>query len=90
MATVTIDVKTAEWLYDLYNNLEAADTAYKRCQSDQFRMHLKAVKDNQNIQAAYSELKDKIDAATTTNAPQIPIARISPQNSRKSVLVDER
>lgn len=76
MANVTIDVKTAERLYDLFHNVEAADVHYQRCQSDQFRVHVKSVYQNQGVQDAFAALRTSIDAASkqqdATKASQSP------------------
>ena len=80
MADITISRKVAEQLYDLYNNVSAADAHYQRCQSDNFRLHVKAVYQNAGVSAAFDELKQKIDGA---NAPE------TAAKGRRSVLTDE-
>lgn len=61
--TVTIDLKTAERIYDLYRNCEAADTAYKSCQSTQFRNHIQGVYKAPNVEKAFAELQRLIEEA---------------------------
>lgn len=61
--TITIDLKTAERIYDLYRNCEAADTAYKSCQSTQFRAHLQGVYKAPNVEKAFNELQSLIETA---------------------------
>lgn len=63
MATITINTKQAEKLFDLYNNVVAADAHYQRCQSDQFRVHIKSVYQNAGVQQAFEALRAEIDAA---------------------------
>lgn len=62
--TITIDVKTAERLLELYRNCEAADSAFKTCQSVQFRNHIQSVYKAQNIESAFETLNQKLVAAS--------------------------
>ena len=54
---ITIDKAMAEQLYDLYHNVEAADAHYKRCQSDNFRVHIKSVYQNDGVRQAFESLR---------------------------------
>lgn len=81
MADITISRAVAEQLYDLYNNVSAADAHYQRCQSDNFRVHVKGVYQNKGIENAFAELRQKIDEAS--NASE------SAAKGRKSVLTDD-
>lgn len=60
-ATVTIPVATANYLYDLYRNIESADAHFHRCQSDNFRQHVVSVYNAANVRNAFSLLKSAID-----------------------------
>lgn len=60
---ITIDIKTAEKLVELYKNCEAADAAFKSCQSVQFRTHIQGVYTAPNVAAAFEALQQKIDTA---------------------------
>ena len=82
MAGITIDKQTAERLFDLYNNVAAADAHYQRCQSDNFRMHVRAVYQNKGVEDAFAELKDKIYAEQSAKAVE------SAPKARRSVLTD--
>ena len=82
MADITISREVAKQLYDLYNNVSAADAHYKRCQSDNFRVHIKAVYQSMAIESAYAELKAALDEAEKANTPE------TPRNARKSVLTN--
>lgn len=62
---ITIDKAMAEQLYDLYHNVEAADAHYKRCQSDNFRVHIKSVYQNEGVRQAFESLRAKIDSENT-------------------------
>lgn len=59
---ITIDIKTAEKIAELYTNCEAADAAFQSCQSVQFRNHIQSVYKAPNVVAAFTELQQKIDA----------------------------
>ena len=63
--TISITKECAEKLFDLYANVEAADAHYKRCQSDNFRIHVQSVYKNAGVAAAFAELKSQIDAGET-------------------------
>lgn len=82
MANISIDVKTAEQLYDLFHNVEAADAHYQRCQSDQFRVHIKAVYQNAGVSKAFETLRSLIDDAAAAPVKADKAA----QSPRKSVL----
>lgn len=82
-AAITIDTRTAEKLFDLYNNVAAADAHYQRCQSDQFRLHVKAVYQNAKVQQAFEELHTLIKNAQAEPAHPEKVAA-----PRKSVLGD--
>lgn len=84
MANVTLDLKTAQQLYDLFHNVEAADLHYKRCQSDQFRVHVKSVYQNEGVQHAFESLRSLLDVAEAEPAKATRAA----QSPRKGVLGD--
>lgn len=67
--TITITKKQAEQLFDLYNNVYAADSHYKRCQSDQFRVHVQSVYKHDGVREAFESLRAKIDAAEAAPEP---------------------
>ena len=79
---VTIDTKTAEGLLELYRNVESADAVYKRCQSDQFRLHVKAVMQNDSVKQAFEQLKQKTEQITV-ESQQIGTASKSAQKGRR-------
>ena len=70
MANITITKETAEKLYDLFQNVETADAHYQRCQSDNFRLHVKAVYQNAGVSGAFEELHQQIEAAQEDDAPR--------------------
>lgn len=76
MANITIDKATADALFDLFNNVEAADTHYKRCQSDEFRVHVQSVYKNPGVSGAFEKLRKLIEKANepekVTKAPESP------------------
>ena len=59
--TITIPVDHARWLLDLYNNIEAADAHFQRCQSDLFRSHLEACYKAPLVRAAFDDLRALIE-----------------------------
>ena len=61
--TVTIDTATAERLYSLFENIEAADAAFKSCQSVQFRAHVSSVYKAHNVASAFEKLQSAINDA---------------------------
>jgi len=70
MANITIPRDVAEKLYDLYNNVASADSHYQRCQSDNFRLHVKSVYQNKGVADAFAALKGKLESAdSTADAP---------------------
>lgn len=79
MADITISRAVAEQLYDLYNNVSAADAHYQRCQSDNFRLHVQSVYKNAGVSGAFEALKQKIDGASSPETAA---------KGRKSVLTD--
>ena len=82
---VTIDTKTAEGLLELYRNVESADAVYKRCQSDQFRLHVKAVMQNDSVKQAFEQLREKTEhSQITAEGQQIGTASKSAQKGRRS------
>lgn len=85
MADITIPRAVAEQLYELYNNVSAADAHYKRCQSDNFRMHIKGVYQSKAIDEAFAALKEALaeKPAETVNTPR------SAEMRRRSVLSRE-
>ena len=85
MTNITIPRAVAEQLYELYNNVSAADAHYKRCQSDNFRMHIKGVYQSKAIDDAFSALKDALDEKPAEAAP---VSR-SAETRRRSVLSRE-
>lgn len=80
-AKITLTTSQAERLFDLYNNVSAADAHYQRCQSDQFRVHVKAVYQNAGVQQAFEELR-----ALIVNAQAEPAQPEKVAAPRKSVL----
>lgn len=68
MANITIPRSVAEQLYELYHNVESADAHYKRCQSDNFRVHVKSVYQSKAIENAFADLKNALDSAETEDA----------------------
>lgn len=84
MPKISLDKKVAEQLYELFHNVEVADSHYKRCQSDQFRMHVQSVYKNKGVSDAFEALQTAIDAAEVEPAPKKAAA--SPQEARKGVL----
>lgn len=82
MANISISRSTAQQLYELYNNVAVADVHYKRCQSDNFRMHIKSVYQSNAIENAFEELKAALDEPEKANVPE------TRSNARKSVLTD--
>lgn len=78
---ITIDRETAEKLYDLYNNIVAADAHYKRCQSDNFRMHVKSVYQAKTVETAFETLKTQLDEADDAES-----ALTALKKTRKGVL----
>lgn len=74
MANITISTEMAEKLLELYDNVVMADAHYQRCQSDNFRLHIKSVYQNAGISGAFTELDALIKADT------------APQKGRKGVL----
>lgn len=80
-ANITLTTSQAERLFDLYNNVAAADAHYQRCQSDQFRVHVKAVYQNAGVQQAFEELHALIENARAEPAQPEKVAA-----PRKSVL----
>lgn len=77
MADITISREVAEQLYDLYHNVELADTHYKRCQSDNFRLHVCDVYKNANVAGAFATLKSQLDKPA------------EPSKGRRSVLTSD-
>ena len=55
--TVTIPIDKARCLLDLYNNIEAADAHFQRCQSDLFRQHMAAVYKAPLVASAFEALR---------------------------------
>ena len=84
MPKISLDKKVAEQLYELFHNVEVADSHYKRCQSDQFRMHVQSVYKNAGVNDAFEALRTAIDAADVEPAPKK--AATSSQETRKGVL----
>lgn len=80
-AKITLTTSQAERLFNLYNNVAAADAHYQRCQSDQFRLHVKAVYQNAKVQQAFEELHELIENAQAEPAQPEKVAA-----PRKSVL----
>lgn len=78
---ITISKETAEKLYDLYQNVTAADAHYLRCQSDNFRLHVSSVSQNAGVAAAFAELRQQIDEARKEND-----GSTAPQKGRRGVL----
>lgn len=73
MATKTTNkielmVKQAEDLLTLYDNIEAADSHFKRCQSDLFRNFTMDTVKAQNTESAFAALRQQITAARATEA----------------------
>ena len=62
--TVAITISDARQLYELYQNLEAADAHYQTCQSRGFRDHMQKVYRAANVQSAFAELKSQLDNMT--------------------------
>ena len=58
---VFLPLSMAEKLYELYNNVEAADTHFHTCQSTNFREHVRSVLKAPKIEKAYAELKAQIE-----------------------------
>ena len=83
---ITITKKQAEQLYDLYNNIVAADSHYKRCQSDQFRVHVQSVYKHASVREAFEGLRAKIDLAQEDPAPEEFTKPEKVASPRKSVL----
>ena len=69
--TITLTTSQAERLFDLYNNVFAADSHYKRCQSDQFRVHVQSVYKHDGVREAFESLRAKIDAAEAVPEPEV-------------------
>lgn len=88
MTNITIPRNVAEQLYELYKNVSVADAHYKRCQSDNFRMHIKSVYQNQAVASAYDELQKAFDEA----AEPVAVSEETPKpasSRRRSVLADD-
>lgn len=83
MPDITIPRNVAEKLIDLYTNIEAADAHFQRCQSDNFRLHIKSVYQNPGVKAAFEELQQQIE--TAAKQPEPTRAATKP---RKGVLSD--
>lgn len=81
---ITIDRETAEKLYDLYNNIVAADAHYKRCQGDNFRMHVKSVYQAKTVESAFEALKAQLD-----KQEEIEDEPTAFRKGRRSVLTDD-
>ena len=79
MANITIPRDVAEKIYDLYNNVVAADNHYKRCQSDNFRVHIKSVYQSKDTETAFAALKEQMSAETERVAT-------APESRRRGVL----
>ena len=60
---VMMTVADAEQLYELYRNIEMADTHFHTCQSEQFRQHMRGVYKARNVSAAFVKLNEAINAA---------------------------
>lgn len=60
--TITIPIKEAKQLYELYKNIEAADGIYHACQSRSFRDHMSKVYRATNVAKAYDKLKSLLEA----------------------------
>lgn len=88
MAMVTIDLKTAERLYDLFHNVEAADAHYKRCQSDQFRVHVQSVYQNAGVHDAFEALSGRIKEAKAGETSKTATATRIAQNGHRGILGD--
>lgn len=80
MADITLTRAEAEKIYELFNNIEAADSHYQRCQSDYFRLHVQGTYKNQAVAAAFDSLKRKLEAKETN------VAENSPKRASKGVL----
>ena len=81
MANITIPQDIAEKVLALYDNVASADAHYKRCQADNFRLHVKSVYQAAEMQQAFTALRQQMDAQ------QAEAAR-SPQKARRGVLTD--
>lgn len=57
---VELSIGTAKRIYELYNNIEAADAHFQTCQSVNFRQHMQSVYKARNIANAFEELNEKI------------------------------
>lgn len=57
---IVLDLNDAKRLYELYQNVEAADAHFQRCQSDSFRQHVQSVYKAANIRAAFERLETLI------------------------------
>lgn len=81
---ITITAVQAEKLFDLYNNVYAADSHYQRCQSDQFRLHVKAVYQNAGVQKAFEDLRAALDKAEKVESTES--SQKAAESPRKGVL----
>ena len=59
---VTLSIEQGEKLFELYDNLVAADAHYMSCQSANFRNHIKSVCAAQKIADAFAELRQQLNA----------------------------
>lgn len=73
--TVTISRADAEHIMELYNNVEAADAHFMRCQSDLFRQHVQGVYKAMLVANAYANLRAAINR---------PVASKSSDNAQKA------
>lgn len=60
---VSIPIKYAEQLLELYRNIEAADAHFQRCQSDLFRNHMKGVYQAPLVADAFAALEKAVSEA---------------------------
>ena len=84
MADIIIPRAEAEKIYELFNNVAAADAHYQRCQSDNFRQHVQSVYRNPRITGAFEALKRRLDKP----AEEASQANIASKRS-KSVLTGD-
>lgn len=68
MADIVLKREEAERLCELYENIESADSIYKRCQSDYFRLHVQNTYKNDAIASAFASVKKQLENHVPENS----------------------
>ena len=58
---ITIPIEAAKHILELFDNVEAADSHFQRCQSDLFRQHVKAVYDAKLVRDSFGQLRGELE-----------------------------